>query len=174
MVSRPRLWLPSLLLPAALALAAGSLAAELEGVPVVVDGDTIEVDGRAVRLDGIDAPELGQVCTIKGQAYDCGMVARTALLDLTAGATVTCGVLAEVPPGDATEGTPARCHAGGYDLSEGMAYTGWALADRTRGRDYVTYQQSAQRARRGLWRGAFVAPWDWRAGKRLPESHPPE
>ena len=107
-------------------LVAWPLAAdgELRGTPEVRDGDTIVLQGRRLRLDGIDAPELGQSCRIKSRLYDCGMVARTALLDLTAGAEVVCRPLGPGPGGL----TLARCFADDYDLSEGMTYTGWALA----------------------------------------------
>ena len=28
-------------------------------------------------------------------------------------------------------------------------------------------EAGAQKARRGVWRGDFIRPWDWRRGKRL-------
>ncbi len=56
----------------------------------------------------------------------------------------------------------------GHALSEGMAYTGWALALRRVSERYVAFEDRARAARRGLWKGQFVAPWDWRAGARLP------
>ena len=143
-------------------------AAELTGIPVVIDGDTIELRGQTIRLHGVDAPELGQTCSIKGQSYDCGMVARTALLDLTAGTPVTCRPLdAPGQPEQARrEGRPAHCTAGGYDLSEGMAYTGWALAERTVTARYVRTEDGARTAGRGLWKGTFEAPWEWRRAAR--------
>ena len=33
--------------------------------------------------------------------------------------------------------------------------------------DYTGQEASAKAARRGLWAGQFVSPWDWRRGKRL-------
>ena len=33
--------------------------------------------------------------------------------------------------------------------------------------DYVDEEADAQAARRGLWAGEFVKPWEWRRGKRL-------
>ena len=141
--------------------------AEVAGPPSVIDGDTIEVQGTVIRLYGIDAPELGQACRIGERAYDCGRIARTALLDLTAGATVSCQ-LAPASPEDDADGRIGRCSADGYDLSEGMAYTGWALALRPVSERYVAFEERARAARRGLWKGQFVAPWDWRAGARLP------
>ncbi len=163
------------LLPAAvwlLAMTGHPALAEITGRPKIIDGDTLEVQGQTIRLYGIDAPELGQTCTIEGRAYDCGMVARTALLDLTAGVAVTCQVVsAEVvsaEPGRAAEdGRIGRCFAQGYDLSEGMAYTGWALALREVSERYLVFEERAQAAGRGLWKGRFVTPWDWRGGARL-------
>ena len=152
---------------ASLAAVDGLAAADLTGTPRVIDGDTIELDGRTVRLHGVDAPELGQTCRIKGRPFDCGEVARTALLDLTAGTTVICAFVAPAAGEAGAEGRPGRCAAAGYDLSEGMAYTGWALAERDVSQRYVRHEEGARKARRGLWRGDFVAPWDWRRGKRL-------
>ena len=135
----------------------------------VIDGDTIALGARTFHLAGVDAPEPGQVCTVKGRSYDCGMVSRTALMDLTAGAAVTCTPLDEAGTSadPVTEGQPARCLADGYDLAEGMAYTGWALADRATTTRYVRLENDARKAGRGLWRGRFVAPWRWRAGARI-------
>jgi endonuclease YncB( thermonuclease family) len=168
----------ALLLPAALLLAlsaalllaqAGRPAlADMAGMPKIIDGDTIELNGEAIRLYGIDAPELGQICRIKARSYDCGEIARTALLDLTAGVAVTCRIVPPGPGGAAGDGRPGRCTAEGYDLSEGMAYTGWALAHRQVSERYVVFEDQARAAGRGLWRGRFITPWDWRGGARLP------
>ncbi len=155
-----------LVLAASFTLMAGPAQAEIAGPPKIIDGDTIEVQGATVRLYGIDAPELGQTCRIGQRAYDCGKIARTALLDLTAGVSVSC-TLAPPNPADTTEGRPGRCYAEGYDLSEGMAYTGWALALRQVSERYAVFEDGARTASRGLWRGEFVTPWDWRAGTRL-------
>ncbi len=149
------------------ALACPPALAEVAGPPSIIDGDTLAVQGRVIRLYGIDAPELGQACRIGARAYDCGRIARTALLDLTAGVTVSCK-LAPASPEDGADGRIGRCSADGYDLSEGMAYTGWALALRPVSERYVAFEERARAARRGLWKGQFVAPWDWRAGVRLP------
>ena len=50
-----------------------------------------------------------------------------------------------------------------------MTYTGWAMADPDSGAAYRRFEEGAENAGRGLWRGRFVMPWDWREGKRLPE-----
>ncbi len=150
------------------ALPGTAARAEVTGPPRVIDGDTLEVEGVVVRLTGIDAPELGQSCRIGARAYDCGKIARTALLDLTAGVTVSCKLAPPSPEDSDTDGRVGRCSADGYDLSEGMAYTGWALALRRVSDRYVAFEEQARAAGRGLWKGQFVTPWDWRDGLRLP------
>ncbi len=137
---------------------------------LVLDAETIQVDGAVYRLHGIDAPEEGQLCWLTSHLYDCGMVAQTALMDLVIGSKVTCRPLPAAEAA-AAEGTarPARCFAAGYDLSEGMTYTGWALADRRTGERYRKHEDGARQAERGLWRGSFVMPWHWRGGARLPQ-----
>lgn len=144
------------------ACAAAPQAEAVAGPPLVVSGDQIEVQGRRFRLYAVDAPEPGQRCLLR-RLFDCGEIARGALLDLTAGAEVVCTPMTAAGP------DVARCRAQGYDLSEGMAYTGWALADRAVSDDYLPFEQDAETKKRGLWRGRFVAPWDWRRGERLPE-----
>ena len=47
-------------------------------------------------------------------------------------------------------------------MSEGLA-----LAYRRYSTDYVGQEQAAREARRGLWLGEFVKPWQWRKGKRM-------
>ncbi len=42
-----------------------------------------------------------------------------------------------------------------------------ALAYRRYSLDYVDQEADAQAARRGIWAGEFVKPWEWRRGKRL-------
>ncbi len=146
-----------LLLPSAAAAGEG---AALRGFPTVIDGNTLELAGHRLTLYGIDAPELGQECSLRGKSYDCGDISRAALLDLTAGTEIECRVSAARPEA-------AECFADDYDLAAGMVYTGWALADRGVTQRYAKTEARAEAAKRGLWRGRFVAPWDWRAGKRL-------
>ena len=140
--------------------------AEIVGPARVVDGDTIEVASQVIDLADIDAPELDQLCRRGSEIIACGMVASTQLSDLTAGVAVRCAPTGALATGHVV----ARCTAGGYDLSEGMVYTGWALAYPRAESPYRRFEEGARAARRGMWRGDFVAPWEWRAGLRLPEA----
>ena len=130
------------------------------GSASVIDGDTVEVMGSRLDLYGIDAPELEQICELHEKPYDCGDIARAALLDLTAGAILVCQRVETIPGS-------AICTSDDYDIGAGMVYTGWALADPERPKRYSKTESGARDAQRGLWRGRFVTPWDWRSGKRL-------
>lgn len=132
------------------ALAVPALAGE---AVEIVDGDTLLVDGNEVSLFGVDAPELGALCRRGADESDCGVLAQAALLDLTAGAEVICS-----PAG----GTPGKvlCRANGYDLSEGMIYTGWATALPGEGRRYMALEGRARDAERGLWSGFEILAED--------------
>lgn len=139
---------------------AGPAGAETVGRAQVVDGETLIIQGQAFCLAGIDAPEPGQTCINRsGKRFDCGQVAGTALMDLTAGVDVRCR-----PTGAKRQQCAmALCTAGDYDLSEGMVYTGWALPDPATGGQYLRYQALAEKRGHGMWRGSFESPWEWRA-----------
>lgn len=128
------------------------------GLPEVVDGETLRVGGKTFRLYGIDAPDIAQTCEIRGRTYNCGRVSMTALMDLVAGVKIRCAPRRNSP------GTPAvaHCFAAGYDLSEGMVHTGWALAMPRDGTKYARIEARAKTAKRGLWKGKFTLPWEWR------------
>lgn len=120
----------------------------------VIDGNRLQIGGREVRLADIVAPERGRLCTLFGKPRDCGVIARAGLLDLTAGATVTCR-----PSGRTAGRTAYRCTADGYDLSEGMVYTGWAIPLAGAPKTYWRVLKGARSRPRGFWRGTFVEPW---------------
>jgi endonuclease YncB( thermonuclease family) len=127
------------------------------GVPEVVDGETVRVGGKTFRLYGIDSPDIAQTCEIRGRTYNCGRVSMTALMDLVAGVNIRC-----VPRrGSAATPVSANCFADGYDLSEGMVHTGWALAMPRVGTKYARIEARAKNAKRGLWKGKFTLPWEW-------------
>ena len=116
---------------------------DLTGAPEVVDGQTLVVAGSRLRLEGIVAPPPGTLCQVRGNQQDCGRISTTALMDLTAGAEITCRRREQV----AADGTRyARCRAAGYDLSEGMVYTGWAEADAAQMSRYGALEDAARHA----------------------------
>jgi endonuclease YncB( thermonuclease family) len=140
-------------------------AAEIVGRPRVVDGDSLTFAGRLVHLWGVDAPERKQTCGSPSGPWPCGEEARWALLNRVSPHWVTC-----VEMGEAADGAvQARCYLAGVGQQEVNAWLvaeGWALADRAVTDAYVAEEHKAQAAGKGLWRGAFEAPWDWRRDKR--------
>jgi endonuclease YncB( thermonuclease family) len=131
----------------------------LQGRAKVVDGDTLLVNETSVRLFGIDAPEFRQSCTnARGASYACGRAAKQALIDLIGGAVVRC----RVQDIDRYQRHVAVCFRDSNDLNAALVRSGWALAYRQYGMDYVGPESSARDAKRGLWAGTFEAPWRWR------------
>ncbi len=141
----------------------------LSGRARTVDGDTLKVNGARVRLHGIDAPESAQTCIADGRRWRCGQRAASALAQRISGRSVACKERAR----DAYGRMVAVCRAGGKDLNAWLVSQGWALAYRRYSLDYVDEEASARTARRGVWRGRFVEPWDWRAGVRLDSTRAP-
>lgn len=153
----PRLVLLLCLLPV-LALA------EVTGKPEIVDAGTLEIGGQRIRLAGIDAPAYDQTCRAGGRRWSCGFEAASALAYFVAGSWVSCAERGR----DATGALLATCYAGGKggpDVAVWLVARGWALA--RPGSAYIALEEGAREARQGLWRGAFVAPAEWRRGRRL-------
>jgi len=48
-----------------------------------------------------------------------------------------------------------------------MVAEGWAFAYRRYSSAYIAEETRARAAKRGIWQGEVLAPWDWRKGKRL-------
>jgi endonuclease YncB( thermonuclease family) len=142
-----------ILLLLSLPLAIASAKAEpIIGPAKVIDAATLRVAGQVFRLHGIAVPAPGDDCPMRGRTIPCGKVAATALMDLTAGAKVRC-----TPRAEAAGATVATCTAGGYDLSEGMVYTGWARPTAAAPARYREVERGARKRQRGLWRGDFPA-----------------
>lgn len=131
----------------------------LVGPAKVIDGDTIVVAGELVRLHGIDASELDQIFWWRGERVACGMMALAALETLTAGLEVRCQAIERDRHGRLVAEAFAP---DGADIGCRVVLAGWALAYRQYSTDYVEAEAEARRARRGLWRGTFAAPWEWR------------
>ena len=147
-------------------LAAGVAVAapdEVAGMPVITDGDSIRIGKVRIRIHGIDAPERRQLCrSVRGEAYRCGHKSTHALAALISQQPVRC-LKRDV---DRYGRLVAQCFAGSTDLGAEQVLQGWAVAYRKYSRAYVTEEEQAQRARRGIWAGEFAMPWDWRRQNR--------
>ncbi|MBC7314507.1 MAG: thermonuclease family protein [Rhizobium sp.] len=126
----------------------------LAGGFVVVDGDTLLLKGERLRLEGIDAPELDQVCSLGERAIPCGKAARRRLALWTEEAAFSCGGGER----DRYGRLLVRCSVGDADVNAAMVRDGHAVAYG----DYGGEEAAAKQQRVGLWAGEFQRPDDWR------------
>ncbi len=142
----------------ALAIGIGAVSAEIK----IVDGDTFDLGETRYRLNGIDAPEVGQSCLdARGQAWRCGRAAMDALYDLTIGKKIACSVV----EADQYERAIAICTANGLDLGEAMVRQGYAWAFTTYSDRYVDVEKAARLTESGIWQGKAEPPWVYRAAR---------
>lgn len=140
----------------------GSGPRRLSGLARAIDGDTLEMNEVRVRLHAIDAPERDQPCWFRRRQWLCGREAARVLASQILGRQVVC----EVRDRDAYGRVVAVCSVAGRDLNAWMVVEGWALAYRGYSTAYVVEEARARRERRGLWRGRFDPPWEWRKAQR--------
>jgi endonuclease YncB( thermonuclease family) len=135
---------------------------------VARDGDTIQLGEVTYRLDGIDAPEPDQIC-IDDQAdpWSCGLDARDQLTKLIGGRPVRCDDLG-------LDNTFKKRHIGlctvegeTVSLNQQLVQRGFAMdfEPSAKGR-FLDDEAKARDGRLGLWKGCFVAPEDFRQGKK--------
>jgi endonuclease YncB( thermonuclease family) len=131
---------------------------------VITDGDTIQLGDTSFRLDGVDAPEMDQICLDeKGTPWACGVQARDALAKWIANRAIRCD---DKGPDTAY---PARrigvCTVDGENvtINQWLVREGWALNfEPYAKRRFMRDEAESRDNRRGLWRGCFSAPQDLR------------
>jgi endonuclease YncB( thermonuclease family) len=136
--------------------------------PTIRDGSTLQLGNVTYRLDGVEAPAFDQLCIDDhADSWTCGIEARDQLTKLIAGRQVRCDDLGVDP-------TYRKRHLGvckvegettalgqllvrqGFALNVESSATGRFKEDEARARD----------DKQGLWKGCFVAPHDFRAGRK--------
>jgi endonuclease YncB( thermonuclease family) len=141
-----------------------AVTGELSGAAIASDGDSLRLGGRRVRIEGIDAPEIGQTCRRDGAGWDCGAAARRRLEDLISGTTTRCRLHGH----DRYGRELGLCEAGGRNIGREMVLSGHAVS-------YGLYSQEEEQARNhraGLWAGDFVQPQEWRRSQGKAEETP--
>lgn len=137
-------------------------AAPLAGRAVAVDGDTLEMQGRRVRLEGIDAPEMGQTCGRRFLGtWKCGRAAQETLGELVAGRRVEC----EEKGLDKYGRSLGICFVDGKDINAELVRRGMAWAFVQYSQSYVSQEAQARNAHAGIWQGRAEPPWEFRAQK---------
>lgn len=134
----------------------------------VKDGATLQLAGVTYRLDGVDAPEFDQICLDDhADPWTCGVEARDQLTKLIGARGVHC----EDVGADKT--LPKRrtglCTVDGEtsSLNQLLVRQGFALNFEPSAKgSFKDDEAAARNDRRGLWRGCFVAPQEFRHGKK--------
>jgi endonuclease YncB( thermonuclease family) len=137
-----------------------ALAEEIQGIPRIVDGDTVQIGTVKIRLQGVDAPETDQLCLDRdGKRWTCGIEARDRLIQKAGGKVWTCNTSSIDPYGRAL----ATCEVEGANINRWLVREGWAMSFVRYSHIYDADERAARQAQTGLWSGAFIAPWDWRS-----------
>jgi endonuclease YncB( thermonuclease family) len=131
-------------------------------------GGTIDVGGVTYQLGGIDTPAPDQVCIDDhADSWACGVEARDQLTNLIGGRDVHCEdlgpdtVYAKWRLGICTAGNDAS------SLNQLLIRGGFAVNSVSSGQSrFGTDETDAKTNRRGLWKGCFIAPQEFRAGKK--------
>jgi endonuclease YncB( thermonuclease family) len=151
------------------------LAAEVTGVPDVVDGDTLRFTEVTVRLHGIDAAETGQRCIgYDKQITRPGELAINFLKD-----HVKHGIKCIGDIYDDYGRLVAKCYdSSGTDIDKALVKHGLAWAYVKYSDDYTEDESDARNRREGIWSMACQAPWEFRerrwavAMQKAPEGCP--
>ena len=154
------------ILPASQAFLLASQA--LAASPTVRDGSTLQLSDVIYRLNGVDAPAFDQMCIDEhADAWTCGVEAREQLAKLIDNREVRCEDLGADP-------TYKKWHLGictiegeTASLNQLLVRLGFAvnLEPSANGR-FKEDEAGAKANRRGLWKGCFVAPQEFRHGKK--------
>lgn len=132
----------------------------------ISDGDTLTLLDASnaqykIRLNAVDAPEAGQ---------PFGQASKRALSDICYNTTAQVKYVNT----DRYGRTVGDVMCDGISANEGMIVRGlaWVYDKYAKNYEYLYSMQDAAKADRvGLWSESnTIAPWDWRAGKRAPES----
>ena len=165
-----------------------SIASEktITGFVKVIDGDSIKINGINIRLFGIDAPEMKQVCKDEFKKdYYCGaesknFLERSILLKLSIPKNLfeekeekNYKVWCNSKGKDRYGRVLGIC---GYDflyashpnnsLNGWMVKQGYAVAYKNYSKMFIKFEDEAKKNKKGIWKGEFDMPWDWRKKNR--------
>ena len=132
------------------------------------DGSTLQLGSATYRLDGIDVPPVDQLCIDEhAESWTCGIEARDQLAKLIGDRQVRCDDLGVDPTAKKRHLGVCKIEGETTSLSQLLVGKGFALnieASAT-GR-FKTDEARARDDRQGLWKGCFVAPEEFRHGKK--------
>jgi endonuclease YncB( thermonuclease family) len=126
-----------------------------------VDGDSFIIGVRKFRLKGIDAPELNQPCVDEtGTSWQCGLASRGSLSTLLVQPGLSCITDTHDQFGRYLANCSSRTSP---DIAAAQVRAGYAVSNEFNSmRDYPAEEDDAKGSKRGIWRGSFEHPKEWR------------
>lgn len=139
-------------------------AQDISGVAHIFDGDSLIVDGTHIELWGLDAPEPEQDCSIASNIWRCGEAATQHLKRFIGTNEVSCKRRGHNDDGKII----AKCAVGSLDLGAEMVEAGlaipyWPISEKY----YLRSYKEARGLDRGMHKGTFVEPWEWRKKNKM-------
>jgi endonuclease YncB( thermonuclease family) len=134
----------------------------------VRDGSTLQLGNVTYRLDGIDAPPIDQICIDEhADSWTCGLEARDQLTKLIGGRQVRCDDLGADPAYRKRHLGVCKIEGETTSLSQLLVGKGFALnVEASATGRFKVDEARAKGDRQGLWKGCFVAPEEFRRGKK--------
>lgn len=136
--------------------------------PTVRDGSTLQLGSVTYRLDGVEAPAFDQLCIDDhADSWTCGVEARDQLSKLIGGRSVHCDDLGADPLYKKRHIGICSVDGEKTSLNQAMVKLGLALnlEPSVKGR-FKDDEARAKDDKQGLWKGCFVAPREFRLGRK--------
>jgi endonuclease YncB( thermonuclease family) len=135
---------------------------------VVRDGGTLQIGNVTYRLDGIDMPAVDQLCIDQNaDSWTCGIEARDQLARLIDGKQVRCDDLGVDPAFKKRRLGVCKVEGETISLGQLLVRKGLALnVEAAGGGRFQADEAHARDERQGLWKGCFVAPREFRIGRK--------
>ena len=131
----------------------------VEGVPRIVDGDTLWILQAKIRLHGIDAPEMKQECFDENNiVWLCGKESKKILSIIINSNEITC----KGSKRDRYKRLIAKCYIDKVDIASLLVLKGFAVAYTRYSDDYIIEENHAREKKLGIWKGHFSRPSVWR------------
>ena len=144
-----------------------SFATIFQGIPKIIDGDSLEINNNKIRLLDIDAPEKKQICkkpylTISFlnfyKNYECGVMVTKKLKKLINNKEIKC--ISENK--DRYDRFLSICYLKKRDINSWLVKNGYAVAYVKYSKKYILEEEHAKINKLGIWQGIFQYPEEWR------------
>jgi endonuclease YncB( thermonuclease family) len=135
---------------------------------IVRDSSTLQLGNVTYRLDGIDAPPIDQICVDEhAESWTCGLEARDQLTKLIGDREVRCDDLGADPAYRKRHLGVCKIEGETTSLSQLLIGQGFGLnVEASATGRFKVDEARAREDRKGLWKGCFVAPEEFRRGKK--------